>query len=68
VGTEIFFGKTEIRLDSPVNKLPDGQITLAGLVVNTVCFSINGSCEAPINIQDVGWVEPAKPIISIRCN
>jgi hypothetical protein len=26
VGTEIFFGKTEIRLDSPVNKLPDGQI------------------------------------------
>jgi len=27
VGTEIFFGKPEIRLDTPVNKLPDGQIT-----------------------------------------
>jgi hypothetical protein len=27
MGTEIFFGKSEIRLDSPVNKLPDGQIT-----------------------------------------
>jgi len=27
VGTEIFFGKTEIKLDSPVNKPPDGQIT-----------------------------------------
>jgi hypothetical protein len=27
VGTEIFFGKSEIRLDSPVNKLPDGQIS-----------------------------------------
>src|SRR6266436_7132994 len=27
VGTEIFFGKSEIRLDSPVNKPPDGQIT-----------------------------------------
>jgi hypothetical protein len=27
VGTEIFFGKSEIRLDSPVKKLPDGQIT-----------------------------------------
>jgi hypothetical protein len=27
VGTEIFFGKTEIRLDSPVKKPPDGQIT-----------------------------------------
>ena len=26
VGTEIFFGKTEIRLDTPVNKRPDGQI------------------------------------------
>src|SRR5882724_2945933 len=25
--TEIFFGKSEIRLDTPVNKLPDGQIT-----------------------------------------
>src|SRR5712675_1591593 len=28
VGTEIFFGKTEIRLDSPVNKTPDGQISI----------------------------------------
>src|SRR4030081_365004 len=28
MGTEIFFGKPEIRLDSPVNKPPDGQITL----------------------------------------
>jgi hypothetical protein len=27
VGTEIFFGKSEIRLDTPVNKRPDGQIT-----------------------------------------
>jgi hypothetical protein len=27
VGTEIFFGKSEIRLDSPVKKPPDGQIT-----------------------------------------
>jgi hypothetical protein len=27
VKTEIFFGKSEIRLDSPVNKPPDGQIT-----------------------------------------
>ena len=27
VGTEIFFGKSEIRLDSPVKKQPDGQIT-----------------------------------------
>jgi hypothetical protein len=27
VGTEIFFGKSEIRLDSPVDKPPDGQIT-----------------------------------------
>jgi hypothetical protein len=27
VGTKIFFGKTEIKLDTPVNKLPDGQIT-----------------------------------------
>ena len=27
MGTEIFFGKTEIRLDSPVDKPPDGQIT-----------------------------------------
>ena len=26
VGTEIFFGKSEIRLDTPVNKPPDGQI------------------------------------------
>ena len=26
VGTEIFFRKTEIRLDTPVNKRPDGQI------------------------------------------
>ena len=25
-------------------------------------------CEAPIEIQAVGWVEPAKPIIFIRCN
>ena len=27
VGTEIFFGKSEIRLDTPVNEPPDGQIT-----------------------------------------
>src|SRR5712692_1516195 len=27
VGTEIFFGKSEKRLDSPVKKPPDGQIT-----------------------------------------
>src|SRR6266571_727296 len=27
MGTEIFFGKSEIRLDTPVNKRPDGQIT-----------------------------------------
>jgi hypothetical protein len=27
VGTEIFFGKSEIRLDTPVNKLPVGQIS-----------------------------------------
>jgi hypothetical protein len=27
VKTEIFFGKSEIRLDSPVRKPPDGQIT-----------------------------------------
>jgi hypothetical protein len=27
VKTEIFFGKSEIRLDTPVNKPPDGQIT-----------------------------------------
>jgi hypothetical protein len=27
VKTEIFFGKAEIRLDSPVKKPPDGQIT-----------------------------------------
>jgi hypothetical protein len=27
VGTEIFFGKSEKRLDSPVNKPPDGQIS-----------------------------------------
>jgi len=27
VGTEIFFGKSEIRLDTPVDKQPDGQIT-----------------------------------------
>jgi hypothetical protein len=26
VGTEIFFGKSEIRLDTPVDKQPDGQI------------------------------------------
>jgi len=26
VGTEIFFGKSEIRLDSPAKKQPDGQI------------------------------------------
>jgi len=26
VGTEIFFGKSEIRLDNPFNKPPDGQI------------------------------------------
>ncbi len=26
VGTKIFFGKSEIRLDSPVKKPPDGQI------------------------------------------
>src|ERR1700687_6422752 len=27
MGTEILFGKSEIRLDSPVKKPPDGQIT-----------------------------------------
>jgi FMN-dependent NADH-azoreductase len=27
VGTEIFFGKSEKRLDTPVKKPPDGQIT-----------------------------------------
>jgi hypothetical protein len=27
MGTKIFFGKPEIRLDTPVNKLPVGQIT-----------------------------------------
>jgi hypothetical protein len=27
VKTEIFFGKSEIRLDTPVDKPPDGQIT-----------------------------------------
>jgi len=27
VGTEIFFGKSEIRLDTPVDKQPDGQIS-----------------------------------------
>src|SRR5712664_4017 len=27
MGTEIFFGKSEIRLDTPVDKQPDGQIT-----------------------------------------
>jgi hypothetical protein len=27
VGTKIFFGKSEIRLDTLVNKPPDGQIT-----------------------------------------
>jgi hypothetical protein len=27
VGTKIFFGKSEIRLDTPVNKPPDGQIS-----------------------------------------
>jgi len=30
VGTEIFFGKTEIRLDT---KVPDGQITAHAQVV-----------------------------------
>jgi hypothetical protein len=27
LGTELFFGKSEIRLDTPVNKPPDGQIS-----------------------------------------
>jgi hypothetical protein len=27
MGTEIFFGKSEIRLDTPIDKQPDGQIT-----------------------------------------
>ena len=27
MGIEIFFGKPEIRLDSPINKPPDGQIS-----------------------------------------
>jgi len=27
VGTEISFGQSEIRLDAPVDKQPDGQIT-----------------------------------------
>jgi hypothetical protein len=27
VGTEISFGKSEIKLGAPVNKRPDGQIT-----------------------------------------
>ena len=36
MGTEIFFGKSEIRLDSPVNKPPDGQIS-------RLCRSIRGA-------------------------
>ena len=36
VGTKIFFGKSEIRLDSPVNKPPDGQIS-------RLCRSIRGA-------------------------
>jgi hypothetical protein len=27
LGTEISFGKSEIRLDTPVDKQPDGQIS-----------------------------------------
>jgi hypothetical protein len=27
VRTEIFFGKSEIKLDNPADKQPDGQIT-----------------------------------------
>jgi hypothetical protein len=68
VKTEIFFGKSEKQLDAPFDKQPDGQITCAGLLSTPSVFRMNGSCEAPIRIQDAGWVEPAKPILSIRCN
>jgi hypothetical protein len=37
VGTEIFFGQSEIRLDNPVNKLPDGQIKGASRSANYGC-------------------------------
>jgi hypothetical protein len=40
VGTEIFFGKSEIRLDSPVNKLPDGQIKGASRSIRGVEFQV----------------------------
>src|SRR6266851_3997518 len=36
VGTEISFGKSEIRLDTPVNKRPDGQISNGTVTQNSV--------------------------------
>ena len=36
MGTEIFFGKPEIRLDTPVDKPPDGQISNGAVTQNSV--------------------------------
>jgi len=44
VGTEISFGKSEIRLDTPVNKPPDGQITTTTRHTHSSMPAIRKAC------------------------
>ena len=59
MGTEIFFVKSEKRLDTPVNKPPDGQITQLrrehiALVSRTQLAGLMDECRV---LDDVGAPE-----------
>ena len=63
MGTEIFFGKPEIRLDTPVNKQPDGQITARRREQNpperaTAVDLPRAASEVAIESHPVAEVEP----------
>ena len=62
---QIFFGKSEIKDSTALStNRPTGKSLEPVLLSTPSVFRINASCKAPI--EDVGWVEPAKPIISIN--
>ena len=66
---QIFFGKSEIKDSTALStNRPTGKSLEPVLLSTPSVFRMNGSCETPTEIQDVGWGEPAKPIISIKCN
>ena len=69
VGTEISFGKSEIRLDSPVNKPPDGQITTRLRkqipLVSRTRAACSRRCQRVTRMR-ARWQAPHRPVTLLR--